>query len=391
MDILDGSLSIGFDAKRALFNTTGLGNYSRLVVELLAARHPQWRLSLYSPRGGGRADARAAAMLAALNVGVVTPDGALGRAFPSLWRSVAGMGRQAASAAIDLFHGLSGELPPDLAGRGVPTVVTVHDLIFNRCPENYSAIDRRIYNAKFRRAVGQATRVVAISRRTADDIIDAYGTDPAKIDVVYQGCDPLFAMPVAPEAIAAVRKRYGLEGRYIVAVGTVERRKNQELAVKALAKLPADVTLAIVGGDHGDYSRTLERIIAQCGVKSRVKRLRGVPFADLPPLYAGAEFSSYTSRYEGFGLPLIESLSGGTPAIAATGSCLEEAGGPGALYVDPDDVDAYVDAASRLLDDRALRASMAAEGRAWTDRFSPGNFASGLEATYRRALAGVVL
>lgn len=385
MELLD--LTVGYDAKRALFNNTGLGNYSRLVVGLMAERHPDWQLGLYSPRDAARASERAAGMLAMPNVDVRCPDGKFGRMLPSLWRSVAGMGRQVAADGVRLFHGLSGELPPDLARfPQVKSVVTVHDLIFRRCPENYSAIDRRIYDRKFRHAVGQATLVMAISECTRRDIIEFYDADPSKIMVVRQGCHEIFSRPVGAEAVAEVRKRYGLPGRYIVAVGTVEVRKNQGLAVKALPALPKDVALVIVGGDHGRYSAELEALAAKLGVADRVVRLRGVPLADLPALYAGAAFSSYTSRYEGFGLPLVESLSCSTPVIAATGSCLEEAGGDGALYVAPDDVDAYVGASLRLLDSPEERNRLVEAGRRHVATLSGDAFAAGIEAVYAEAL-----
>lgn len=383
----DKQLRIGFDAKRALFNSTGLGNYSRLVVELMARRHPEWEISLFSPRDSRKALQRAATILGFDNVGVATPDSVVGRMLPSVWRSVAGLGRQASQSGINLFHGLSGELPGDIARCGVPTVVTVHDLIFNRCPDNYSAIDRRIYNRKFRDAVHSASRVVAISECTKRDIIEFYGISADAIDVVCQGCDPIFSNPVEPGRIAEVRAAYRLPERYIIAVGTVEKRKNQQQAISALPLLPDDVGLVIVGGEHGSYQHDLDRLIARLGVGKRVWRLRGVPFADLPPLYAGAVFSSYTSRYEGFGLPLIESLSCSTPVIAATGSCLEEAAGQGGLYVNPDDIDGYAEAALRLLDDSALRAELAACGAAHIERFSHDRFASQLEESYAKALS----
>lgn len=377
-------LTIGFDAKRAVFNNTGLGNYSRLVVDLLARHNPEWKLRLYTPKPK-RENARLTPVLAHRNVELVTPSGMLGRLLPSVWRSVAGMGREAKADGVDIFHGLSGELPPDIAGSGVKTVVTIHDLIFRRHPENYSAPDVRIYDRKFRKAVGRADIVVAISQRTKDDIVEFYGTDPGKIVVVRQGCHAQFS-PRGVDEIDAVKRRYGIVGRYVVAVGTVEVRKNQELALKALPALPADIKLVIVGGDHGGYAKRLEGIIADLGVADRVVRLRGVDFADLPALYSGALFSSYTSRYEGFGLPLIESLRCATPAIAATGSCLEEAAGPGAIYVGPGDVEGYVAAAKRLIADAALRKSMAEAGRDHTEQFSDENFERGLREVYSRLL-----
>ena len=142
----------------------------------------------------------------------------------------------------------------------------------------------------------------------------------------------------------AVREKYRLPERYIISVGTVQPRKNQLLTVRALGKLPERVKLVIVGSMKGAYADKVRREIERLGLSDRVIHLSNVPFADLPALYACAEVSLYTSRYEGFGLPIVESLTVGTPVVACTGSCLEEAGGEGAVYVHPDDAVAYAEA-----------------------------------------------
>ena len=378
-------LKIGFDAKRAVRNFTGLGNYSRLVVDVLSREYPAHDYRLYTP--SVRQNDRLKPLVGRDNVTLVTPDTAAGRAFPALWRVYGGLTSQIARDGIGLFHGLSNELPLDIARAGIPTVVTIHDLIFRRLPECYKPVDRAIYDYKFRHACENATRVIAISERTRDDIVELYGINPDKIDIVYQGCDPQFAMPVDDTTRARVRAKYKLPERYIIAVGTVEHRKNQLQAVRALRHLPTDVMLIIVGGHNKDYVRDVAREVAALGLTDRVRLLKGVPFADLPALYSMATVASYTSRYEGFGIPVIEAISAGVPVIAATGSCLEEAGGPGAVYVNPDSVDGYVDAARALLDTPAMRHDLVTRGREYIARFSPENFSQGLMETYTKAIS----
>ena len=147
-------------------------------------------------------------------------------------------------------------------------------------------IDALIYDYKFRKAAENASRVIAISECTRNDIVEMYGIDPKKIDVVYQGCDPLFQAPVTLEARQRVKEKYNLPERFIVAVGTVESRKNQLLAVKALRGLPDDVKLVIVGRRTA-YATEIDNYIAsQRGLASRVMFLEGVPFIDLPVIYA---------------------------------------------------------------------------------------------------------
>ena len=182
-----------------------------------------------------------------------------------------------------------------------------------------------------------------------------------------------------------VREKYALPERYILAVGTVQPRKNVLLAVKALGCLPQSVKLVIVGRTSGSYADEVRRYIESHGLADRVLHPE-VVFADLPAVYASAALSSYTSRYEGFGLPVVESLTVGTPVIACTGSCLEEAGGEGAIYIDPDDVDAYVEAAAHLLDDQIYYDKTVRQGQRHVRRFTADAFAKATMATYKKAI-----
>lgn len=137
---------------------------------------------------------------------------------------------------------------------------------------------------------------------------------------------------------------------------------------------------------QGDYARKLSAEVARLGLSDRVIFLQNVSFNDLPAIYAAADIASYTSRYEGFGLPVVEAISMGTPVIAATGSCLEEAGGEGALYIHPDDVEAYAREALHLLDDRVFYDKTVRKGKQHIRAFSADNFAKATMATYKKAL-----
>ncbi|MDE5595005.1 MAG: glycosyltransferase family 4 protein [Muribaculaceae bacterium] len=374
-------LIIGYDGKRAVANNTGLGNYSRYVIDTLSIGFPRNTYRLYSPTL--RENPRLEPLLMRANVELSGPSSAFGRRFGSLWRSV-GITRQLNADDISLYHGLSNELPLNIARAAFPSVVTIHDLIYRRVPEDYKPVDRAMYDYKYSRAAENATRVIAISRKTRDDLVEDYQIDPAKIDIIYQGCDPRFGLSVVFEEKERVRAAYRLPKRYFISVGTVQSRKNQMLAVKALERL--DLPLVIVGNRKSDYAAEVAAYIMSHGLTDKVLWLDNVPFADLPALYAMAEFSSYTSRYEGFGIPVIESLSTGTPVIAATGSCLEEAGGPGAVYVDPDDVDGFVENGRRMSGDRIFHDKYAEKGRHYVKRFSADEFARLTMACYRKAI-----
>ena len=375
-------LTIGYDAKRAAVNSTGLGNYSRYVIDTMTIGFPSNRYILYSPCAP-RSE-RIEPLLARANVELAVASGA-GRRFGAFWRSFGITGRLRADG-VDVYHGLSNELPLNIKSSGIPSVVTIHDLIYRRVPEDYRAIDRRIYDYKYRRSAAAATRVIAISETTRRDLISDYQIDPAKIDVIYQGVDPRFSIAVSYEDKERVRNTYKLPRDYFVTVGTVSARKNQLMAVEAMRRLPADLNLVIVGSMRSEYADKVRRAVTDYGLTDRVMYLEGVPLADLPALYAMAKFSSYTSRYEGFGLPVVESLSTGTPVIAATGSCLEEAGGPGAVYVNPDDSDAFVKAADDILSNSVYADKLSQRGKAYVKRFSADEFARLTMAAYRKAI-----
>lgn len=376
-------LRIAFDAKRALNNVTGLGNYSRLVIEAIAGSGIDAELLLMTAPGATLE--RVGKLLAMPNVRLEEGTGFAARHMQWLWRSRSMVG-DLRRLRPDIYHGLSNELPLDIEKSGIPSVVTIHDLIWRRFPSDYTAIDRRLYDMKYGRSARAATRVIAISECTRRDIISDFGVDPDRIDVIYQGCDSQFA-PASAGEIARVRSLYGIgDNPYVIAVGTVQGRKNQLLAVKGLRALPQDVRLVIVGRRTA-YARDIDAYVsAHPGLAERILWLEGIPFGDLPALYSGALFSTYTSFYEGFGIPLVESLRCGVPVIAATGSCLEEAGGPGALYVAPHDADAWADAARMLTEDKALRGRMVCEGQAHCEAFDNASFADNFIRTYRKAL-----
>lgn len=375
-------LRIGFDAKRAVRNFTGLGNYSRLIIDSLARRYPDNRYLMYSP--DARPNRRLDPILGLDNVELRLPATATGKALPSLWR-VSGITGDLRRDKIDLFHGLSNELPLNIEKSGIPSVVTIHDIIFRHFPQCYKPIDRKIYDFKFARAARAATRVIAISECTRRDLVNSYGIPVGKIDVVYQGCDPSFSREVTDAEIENLRKKYCLDGHFIVTIGTVETRKNQLLAVKALRGLPEEISLVIVGRQT-PYADEIRRYIAANSLSDRVKWVDNAPFAELPVFYRAALFSTYTSRYEGFGLPVIESLSASTPVIIASGSCLEEAGGPSTPVVNPDDVDDMIHQCRLLIDDDTHRSSVAEAGHEYVARFNQDTFTGKVMEVYDKAL-----
>jgi glycosyltransferase involved in cell wall biosynthesis len=317
---------VGFDAKRIVRNGTGLGRYGRtLVNDLIRLGNNDMQLRLYAP-DEGRDDLRGQIIEGAE---FCYPAGRPSSLRKAWWRSRS-IVDDLVRDGVDVFHGLSGELPAGLRRAGIRAVVTIHDLIFLRHPEYYHWFDARIYEWKFRQALREADHIIAISQRTRQDILELGGAQYAdRISVIYQSFAPRFTTVVTPERRAEVRQRYKLPQRFVLNVGTIERRKNLAVAVEAVDLLPQDIHLVAVGRQT-PYVRELPH-------SDRLHLLSGVPDADLAVIYSLAEAFVYPSRYEGFGIPIIEAIAAGLPVVACTGSCLEEAGGPYSRYVSPDD------------------------------------------------------
>lgn len=374
-------MRIGFDAKRAAQNATGLGNYSRFVIRILKNHFPEDEQVLYvpNPKKTQHLDK------AASNTEPRFPQGIWQR-LRSIWR-VWGVTSDLKRDRIDLFHGLSNELPLNIRKAGCRSVVTIHDLIFLHYPKYYHLIDRKIYDFKFRRACRNADRVIAVSEFTKREIMKYYGTPEAKIDVVYQGCDPAFAAPVSKEKLDEVSLRYSLPRQFILYVGSIEERKNLMLVAKAIASRPSAFSHKIVAvGKRTPYVDEIRQYLEGNGIADRVLFFHKVPFADLPSFYRLADAFVYPSRIEGFGIPMLEAISSGLPAIGCTGSCLEEAGGPHCIYVDPDDAQAMSAALCRVVSDKELRETMIREGYKYARNFTDEVLAGKVHETYSSIL-----
>lgn len=378
-------MRIGFDGKRAVQNFTGLGNYSRYVIETLCRFYPQHQYTLYAPK---KKTNRKLEMLLEQYPYLKTayPNQSRWRRFSSIWR-IWGISKQLPQEGIEVFHGLSNELPLNIRrAKGIRSVVTIHDLIFLLFPQYYRPIDRAIYAYKFRKACQNADKVIAISECTKRDIIRLFQTPEEKIEVIYQGCDASFMEPATADAKEEAKATYRLPERFILNVGSIEERKNILLIVKAMSQLPQEVHLVIVG-KRTAYTDKVEKYATENGLIERVHFLSNVPFQLLPAIYQLSELFVYPSRYEGFGIPIIEALHSGVPVVAATGSCLEEAGGPDAVYVDPDNIEEAAQALNRLLTHPEERESRVLRGKEYVKRFSEEKQVQALFELYERLIA----
>jgi glycosyltransferase involved in cell wall biosynthesis len=372
---------IYLDTSAAVHHRAGLGRYAESLTRALVAAHPG-RYALFYNRERGVKPLPGMECLPTRTV-------ALGY---KPWRMLVWLG-QLARIGLDnllpdaeLFHATEHLLPPL---QSIPTVLTVHDLIFRHLPQHHKPLNRWYLNLTVPLYCRRAIHIVAISECTRRDLMAAYGLPPDKITVTHEAADPHFRLQ-PPEIVAAVRARYGLPERYLLFVGTIEPRKNLTRALDVFEAARTDGLsdgLVIVGRRgwlYGDFFGRLE----QSPAKDAVLFPGYVPDGDLPAVYAGAQALVFPSLYEGFGLPVLEAMACGTPVAASNASSIPEVGGEAALYFDPTDTGEMVVTVRRLLRDAGLQDELRTRGLARAARFSWELTAARTRAVYDAVLGG---
>ncbi len=375
-------MRIGFDAKRLFNNFTGLGNYSRFILNALSETYPENEYLLYAPKLRSHPEVDSLLQKSSIKIhepSKVTASLRLG----SFWRSY-NLGNVAANDDVQVFHGLSNELPLTKP-KQLKSVVTVHDLIFKRFPEFYKPIDIKIYDWKLRNACQSADKIIAISKQTADDLIEFLGIDPAKIEIIYQGSHPNFKKVYSQDQVNEVKKRYKLPTEFILNVGTIESRKNVLLLLQALKHSKHNLPVVIVGRATS-YLKQLNDYITANGLEKRVFFIHNAAFADLPAIYQLAKVFVYPSLFEGFGIPIVEAISCGAPVITSQGSCFSEAGGPDCLYVDSKNPEQLTEALNTILSDETIARQMTERSKTYIERFEPAVIAPALMKVYKKIL-----
>ena len=361
-------MKIGFDAKRAFHNKSGLGNYSRDTVRLLSEYFPDNEYLLYNPKPGDVDFA-----IKSSNTEVVYPHGWLNKKLSSYWRQKP-IVKQLVKDKVDIFIGLSNEIPNGLDEVNVKSIVVIHDLIFIRFPELYSAIDVKIHVKKVKRACKIADKIIAISEQTKEDIVNFLKVDPNKIEVVYQGCHPTFQKEYDLKLQEEVKEKFNLPTRYILNVGTIEKRKGLLTAVQAISDFK-DMHLVVVG-KKTKYTKLVKEFVTKNEMTDRVHFLKNVSMPELASIYQLADIFVYPSIFEGFGIPIIEALFSKTPVISSTGSCFSEAGGDYSWYVEPGNSSDLKLAILELWNSKETRDEMALRGFDYAQQFRDKNVAT---------------
>jgi glycosyltransferase involved in cell wall biosynthesis len=371
-------MKIGFDAKRAFNNTAGLGNFSRNTIHALTRQFPDDSYFLFHPGTNKPIFDHPE------NSAEVKPDGFLWKKMKALWRTFR-VGKIAGELNLDIYHGLSHELPAAIDKTNIRTVVTIHDLIYLRYTHYYQRIDRSIYNRKFRYACRVANQIHAISEQTKQDLMTFFFVPEGKIKVIYQSVNPVFFERVGDIVKQQLRKKYQLPPKFILSVGTVEPRKNLLGLLEGMVISKTYIPLVVVG-KQTEYQHKVQKFIEADLNRLEVFFLPRIQDAELAMLYQMAEVMVYPSFFEGFGLPVAEAQASGCPVITSFTSSLTEAGGDAAKYINPEKPEEIGRALEMLLVDKNIRDSMIAKGLANAQRFHPENFALQIRELYNNLL-----
>lgn len=362
-------MKIGFDAKRAFENETGLGNYSRLIVELAAEEeHVPY---LFSAKESPTVN-----WTPPENSKIIGPKYNM-----PFWRTM-GMASQIKETPIDLYHGLSHELPFNIKKAGVPTVVTMHDCIFHHFPDSYTWIDQKIYDQKWQYAINHADKIIAISQSTADDLIEFYNAKAADISIIPLFAKDCFQANKNPEKVEATLLKYNLKDPFCLFVGNHHQRKNLDLLIQTYTHTDLDLPPVFIVGAN---NRLLKDFLYKHNLTEKIHiPEQRVPDEELSQLYTAATTLIYPSLYEGFGLPILEAMQCGTPVITCQNSSLKEVGGDAVIYTSPDSTDELAEHIHSLHEDDSLRKELREKGLKQAAQFSKENHKEKLFATYKK-------
>lgn len=369
---------IGFDAKRLFHNGTGLGNYSRSLVTGLYQHYPQHEYVLFSPSVSYSEES----YFFTEKFKVITPN-----TFSQIgWRSRF-MLNSLLQENIDIYHGLSHELPFGIESTSIKSVVTIHDLIYKFFPEDFPLIDKTVYDIKWKNACSNANAIIATSEATKKDIITYFGLASEKIHVVYQTCNPIFEKKITDFEIQTVLKKFNLPQTFFLYVGAITERKNVLNLVKAYnsIKKSTKTPLVIIGNGRGHLQK-LKKYISDEQLEQNVIICSNVENMDLPAIYQAAKVFIYPSKYEGFGIPIIESLKSGTPVITSNVSCMPEVVGDAGILIDPENFESIAQSLLAIENDDSLRNELIDKGFIRGKLFSLSAFTEQTMNIYKKVL-----
>ena len=371
-------LKICIDVSAAVHRRAGLGRYAQELVKGLVEPcegcEPLARLSVfYHQRGEAHLD---------------PPIDQLPRITTSLsvrpWRLTTalayftGIGMDRMFGDVDLFHATEHLLPRLKKTR---SVFTLHDLIFQFDPDSHKPLNIAFLKTMMPRFLKAADAIIAVSECSKRDAMRLYDIPAQKIHVIYEGVDPKFTPISDPDRLAHVRAKYHLPDRFILHVGTIEPRKNLPLLFEVAAQIKEHV---VVAGKLGWLTDPILAKVKELGIEDRVTFTGFVADDDLPALISSAIVLAMPSKYEGFGLPILEAMACGTPVVASNAASLPEVGGDAVLYAWPEDVRSWINLLTLALDDAELRGWLREKGLRQAAKFRWDTMARETAEVYQR-------
>jgi glycosyltransferase involved in cell wall biosynthesis len=384
-------MNIGFDAKRAYHNQTGLGHYSRTLIHSLAKYYGGHQYFLFNPKRS------ALFQFEEENIHEVLPAHFPATLFTAAWRG-SWVKQDLKKLKIDLYHGLSHEIPIGIQKTNIRSVVTIHDLIHERYPEQYNSVDVKIYNKKFRYACQHADKIIAISQQTKNDILEFYKIPAEKIRVTYQSCNRSFGELLSNAQKKLIRLKYELPSNFFLSVGSIIERKNLLNVCKAIFILRDEIEAPLVViGDGGKYKQQVKDFIRQNDLDKKVIFLTERSSTrssktfqngtDIPAIYQLATALIYPSFFEGFGIPVLEALWSGLPVITSNVSSLPEVGGDAVYYVNPQSAEEIAEGMKKICNDQQFANDLKQKGLLQAKKFSQQNCAEAVMNVYEELIS----
>ena len=376
---------IGIDVTSALTQGGGIGRYTRELIRALISINSADELHLFSARIPDSTPLPES-LPSAANV-AYHPAPLSERWLYRLWyRLRLPVPVQWTTGPLDLFHSPDFVLPP--TSGNIPTLLTVHDLSFLHYPETFPKALVDYLNRIVPWSVNRATHILADSIATREDLLSLWHIPAEKVTVLYGGVNEQFRPLEDSKKITAVRQKYGLDERpYVLAVGTVQPRKNYQMLIRAFRPVAMNLShnLAFAGG-KGWLDEGMRSEVERQGLKERVRFTGFVADEDLPALYSGASLLAFPSLYEGFGLPILEAMACGLPCIISNASSLPEVGGDAAIQLPPTNETMWTEEMLGLLTDEGKQAQMIEAGFAQARSFSWNKAARELVQVYNYLL-----
>lgn len=367
-------MRIGIDCRLATYRMGGISQYTIYLVQALAGLPGAETYTIFHSRKEQRS---------------LLPAGDTRFSRSDLWTPCHhplerwSMAAELARHRLDVFH--SPDFIPPASGAG-RRIITVHDLTFLHYPELLTTESRRYYSDQIAWAVAAADHISADSEATRVDLMRLLGVPGEKVTTIHLAANPIFTADYTAGGVSTTTAHYGLGRGFILAVGTLEPRKNMPLLLHAYAHLRREtgitVPLVLVGGKGWLYEEVF-RTITALDLTEHVRHLDKVSDVELAHLYRAAGVLAFPSRYEGFGLPALEALHAGCPVVASDRGSLPEVVGEAGVLLPPDDPVVWAEALARVLSDEALAGGLRRAGPEQATRFSWRNTAAATLALYR--------